>query len=124
MNGRQPRRCRYDLPTVPWTDEGAIVGTATCLTLGATLAFGNPQLMEQNKPGYPIPGTSATDEYGKKAEQKATIEVNKEYMGGSGQAHRACPVPNDVEIIFSGHGHTERGTALPKSATRTTGGRT
>jgi len=91
MNGRQPRRCRYDLPTVPWTDEGAIVGTATCLTLGATLAFGNPQLMEQNKPGYPIPGTSATDEYGKKAEQKATIEVNKEYMEGSGQGSQGVP---------------------------------
>jgi len=91
MNSRQQWKCSYDLQTVPCTDEVAIVGTEICLTVRATLALGNQQLMEQDRPGYPIPGTSATDEYGKKAEQKATIEVNKEYMGGSGQGSQGVP---------------------------------
>ena len=77
--------------------ETAIVGIATCLTFGATLAFGNPQLMEQNKPGYPFPGTSATDEYGKKAEQKATTDVNEEYMGDCKQSTKMATSARDKE---------------------------
>jgi len=71
------------------TKIGTVIGIATCLTLGATLAFANPQLEDQNKSGYPMPGTSATDEYGKKAEQAATTEVNREYIGDCAKVSNA-----------------------------------
>ena len=58
------------------------IGIGACVTLVASLALGNPALEPQNEPGYPMPGTPATAEYGKEAEQRATTEVNQEAMEG------------------------------------------
>ena len=61
-----------------------VIAVAAPLALVSTVSFGSPQLEEKEKPGYPYPGTKATEEYGKAAERAGTTEVNKEEMLGSG----------------------------------------
>ncbi len=55
---------------------------------------------QTDKEGYPLPGTKATEEFGKKAEYRATTEVNKEMMGdcvkaqpGMGKDRAGYPMP-------------------------------
>jgi hypothetical protein len=62
----------------------SVIAIAVPLALVSTVSFAGPQLEEKGKPGYPYPGTKATDEYGKGAEKAGTTEVNKEEMRGSG----------------------------------------
>lgn len=61
-----------------------VTAIAAPLAVASTVSFGGPQLEEKEKPGYPYPGTKATDEYGKAAEKAGTMEVNREEMRGSG----------------------------------------
>ena len=73
------------------------IGIGACATLVASLALGNPALETQNEPGYPMPGTPATAEYGKQAEQKAIAESNKELMGDCVKGSQPAKADGDKE---------------------------
>lgn len=73
------------------------IGIGACVTLVASLALGNPALEPQNEPGYPMPGTPATTEYGKQAEQKAIVESNKELRGDCVKGSQPTKAGSDKE---------------------------
>lgn len=86
----------------------AILTAATgVLALTASTAFANPQLMMKTKPGYPYPGTQATDNFGADAMLKATQNDNQAEGIDIGQIHQGrnfkglslLPPPSDPKQI-------------------------
>lgn len=54
-----------------------IIGLVATLVMSGSVVMANPALMQKNKPGYPYPGTAATDHFGTAALQKATVAGNE-----------------------------------------------
>ena len=50
---------------------------AAFLLWSAAITLANPALMQKNKPGYPYPGTKATDTFGSKAMDESTASENR-----------------------------------------------
>lgn len=56
----------------------SIIGLAATLVISGSVAMANPALMQKNKPGYPYPGTAATEHFGRAAMQEATVAGNQQ----------------------------------------------
>jgi hypothetical protein len=61
-----------------------IIGLVAALVMSGSVVMANPALMQKNKPGYPYPGTAATDQFGAGALQKGAVaENNQNRLGGT-----------------------------------------
>jgi hypothetical protein len=55
-----------------------IIGLVATLVVSGSVVMANPALMQKNKPGYPYPGTAATDHFGAVALQNAAVAENQQ----------------------------------------------